>query len=92
MIDKKIPPLTVRKFDAKEYFETGYGGKVLEPLPVPCHDCAVATGFYSEFTLLLSKLEPDFQAKIAADWDCHNACNRACRGNIDLLKQLNNHQ
>jgi len=63
---------------------------VLEPLEVPCSDCAVVWGLYTDLTYELSSRPLQYQHDVSVRWDCHNNRRRACRGNIDLLNKLNN--
>lgn len=58
---------------------------VLTQMPAPCGDCAVECGLYTEISEALA-LEPvEIQEAVSGQWFCHNASDRACRGNIDLL-------
>lgn len=55
----------------------------LEPLASPCHDCAVTTGFYREVSDRLKQEDCETREAVCKKWFCHNARNRACRGNWD---------
>ncbi len=57
----------------------------LELLPKPCHDCAVTTGFYREYSDAYKDMPPEEQLARSKQWFCHNACNRACRGHANNI-------
>lgn len=81
------PPLAPT--DMETYFLRIHEGKEpLRPLGKACHDCAVACGFYRPYSAELSKLPRPFQHYIAARWFCHNHPDRACKGNIDYLDEV----
>lgn len=54
-------------------------------MPVPCHDCAITTGFYDPLVEELSKQPLDIQKKCAERWWCHNNGQRACKGVSEYL-------
>ena len=100
--DKLILELEVSKSNTKlpkysnvdvieEDYDFSYAllGHVLEPLEKPCSDCAVVCGYYKEYSEILSKRDIAYQHEVSIRWDCHNDRRRACRGNIDMLKELN---
>lgn len=82
MINK---PIVKNEYD----FDFILSDPILEPADKPCSDCAVVCGLYTELTHELAKTPLQYQHDISIRWDCHNNRSRACRGNIDLLKQLN---
>ena len=84
--------MSINKPTIKDEYDFDFilSASILEPLQKPCHDCAVVCGLYTELTHELAKKSLQYQHDISIRWDCHNHRTRACRGNIDLLKQLNN--
>lgn len=70
-----------------EYFERhNLNRPALRPLGRACHDCAVVCGLYSEFSDILATLDAPLVRASALRWFCHNNPGRACRGNIDRLR------
>ncbi len=64
----------------------------LESANKPCHNCAVVCGLYTELTHELADKPLQYQEDISVRWYCHNDTTKACRGNINLLKQLNSNK
>ena len=60
-------------------------GKDLELLSRPCHDCAVTSGFYREYSDAYKDMPKEEQIARSKQWFCHNACNRACRGHANNI-------
>ncbi len=55
-------------------------------LPKPCHDCAVANGFYQEPAERLAQEDPATVELVKRRWDCHNHLGRArCKGLDEFL-------
>ena len=73
----------------EEYFRNMVADNVhhpeLELLPRPCGDCAVTSGFYQENSDHLGRQPADVQLAVSKKWYCHNAANKACRGNANCL-------
>ncbi len=81
----------INKLPIKDEYDFDFilSDPILEPAEKPCHDCAVICGLYEQLTHELSTKPLQYQHDIAIRWDCHNDRSKACRGNIDLLNQLN---
>ena len=79
VIDEHVPSTldVIRKMAVE-------GGE-LELLNKPCHDCAVTTGFYLEYSEAYKEMPPEEQLARSKRWFCHNACNRACRGHANNI-------
>ncbi len=60
-------------------------GSELELLARPCHDCAVTTGFYREYSDAYKDMPHEEQLARSKQWFCHNVCNRACRGHANNI-------
>ena len=65
--------------------------KPIAPRPFrakPCNDCAVACGFYAEYSEALRLAPIDEQFTLSQQWFCHETPSLACRGNADNLKLI----
>ena len=91
MTDPKPTTLAVDDTIRREYGDPAFWlrkaafGDPQPAMPKACHDCAVTCGLYTGFTLGLSLQPRDVQIEASRRWWCHNAPDRACGGNIDLL-------
>ena len=54
----------------------------------PCDDCAVARGFYLDYSEALKLASANEQIALSRQWFCHETPNLACRGNADNLKLI----
>jgi len=52
----------------------------------PCDDCAVACGFYLDYSNALKLAPKDEQVALSQQWFCHQTPGLACRGNADNLQ------
>jgi hypothetical protein len=52
----------------------------------PCEDCAVACGFYLDYSEALKLTTKDEQLALSRQWFCHQTPNLACRGNANNLQ------
>lgn len=66
------------------HMELDNGRPVLEPMPKPCHDCAVLGGLYYDLAVSLQKQSDDIKKRCSETWFCHSDPRRACRGNWDM--------
>jgi uncharacterized protein YcbX len=82
-----IPKIEHPKIKEDEYWESVAKGRKVVPLIKPCGDCAVTTGFYSEFAEKLKFQPKETQEKVMDTWFCHNACNRGCAGIREFIKK-----
>ena len=73
----------------KEYFSKLVTDCASHPelplLPRPCGGCAVTSGFYQENSDQLGQQPVDVQLEVSKKWFCHNAPDKACRGNANCL-------
>ncbi len=61
-------------------------GSELELLARPCHDCAVTTGFYREYSDAYKDMPHEEQLARSKQWFCHNVCNLMFVANRDDLR------
>lgn len=52
----------------------------------PCDDCAVACGFYLDYSEAMKLAPRNEQLALSRQWFCHQTPGLACRGNADNLK------
>lgn len=74
--------------EARKHCANHQGVPPLIPLPKPCRDCAITTGFYTPIASTLSLLPADEVDARCLEWYCHNNPNRACAGNIVYQRKL----
>lgn len=55
-------------------------GHARDPRAEPCSDCAVTTGYYKRYTILLKRETPERQVEISRRWTCHQTPGLACAG------------
>ena len=61
----------------------------IQPRPLrgkACDDCAVACGFYLDYSEALRTADPEEQVHLSKQWFCHQTPGLACRGNADNLQ------
>lgn len=83
----------LRKLDDRSFSDSSVGeywqemskAPTLERLDKPCHDCAITTGFYTPIINELLEQDITIQDRALNAWDCHNECNKACRGAYNYI-------
>jgi hypothetical protein len=79
----------IRKVEIDEnfdYWKMKSEDEQLPPMKQRCHDCAITTGFYTQYAEELMKQPPDIIEKCVKTWWCHNHGNRSCKGIAEYVE------
>lgn len=76
------PPVTVN--EPAFWRARAVDGPELRSRQVPCSDCAIVTGFYTEIAERLRQQPDPVRVACSKRWFCHTTRDRSCKGNWDF--------